>query len=259
MQMVVIWSLKCSSPGGGYLLQVVQRRHTGPLREAWYSCPASRPSHPIPTPQLCSQRQQGVRVGRAHVCGPGLTVTHKAEALRETWALCPLGGEDGVCCCQKWDDRAGLWEAASDTGVRSGRRFSPHTKLVTRGHRGGGGQLRGQEPCPGSQGGLGAAAGCPGVQAELGLLPSGGVWMRSLGGASQASIACVTLFPEALPGGRGPAPPQGPGAPSGAGLVRMGPGEPDHLRCGAPWPSSEPSGIWGQNTCGWCAWGQDKP
>lgn len=158
MQMVVIWSLKCSSPGGGYLLQVVQRRHTGPLREAWCSCPASRPSHPIPTPQLCSQRQQGVRVGRAHVCGPGLTVTHKAEALRETWALCPLGGEDGVCCCQKWDNRAGLWEAASDTGVRSGRRFSPHTKLVTRGHRGGGGQLRGQEPCPGSQGGLGAAA-----------------------------------------------------------------------------------------------------
>ena len=69
-----------------------------------------------------------------------------------------LRGGDLLSCCQKWDDRAGLWEAASDTGVRSGRRFSPHTKLVTRGHRGGGGQLRGQEPCPESQGGLGAAA-----------------------------------------------------------------------------------------------------
>lgn len=82
----------------------------------------------------------------------------------------------------------------------------------------------GSGPLPGVTGR--SRGSCPGVQAELSLIPSGGVWMLSLEGASQANVACVTLFPGALPRGRGPAPPQGPGAPSGTGLGRMGPVSP---------------------------------
>lgn len=154
------------------------------LREAWCSGPASRPPCPVPTPQLCSQRQQGVSVGRAHVCGPGLTVTHKAEALTETQGPPPPGGGDGVCCCRTWNDRAGPWEAASDNGVRSGRRFFPPNQA---GDSGAGGEgtgvaAEGAGPLPGVTGRSGGS--CPGVQAELGLIPSGGVWMLSLRGAS---------------------------------------------------------------------------
>lgn len=226
--MAVIWYLKCSGPSG-YLLQVVQRRHSGRR-----GAPAQHhaPPCPVPTPQLCSQRQQGVSVGRAHVCGPGLTVTHKAEALTETQGPPPPGGGDGVCCCRTWDDRAGPWEAASDNGVCSGRRFFPPNQA---GDSGAGGEgtgvaAEGAGPLPGVTGRSGGS--CPGVQAELGLIPSGGVWMLSLRGASQASVACVALFPGALPRGRGPAPPQGPGAPSGASLGRMGPVSPTAFTVG---------------------------
>lgn len=136
--------------------------------------PSITPSRPIPTPQLCSQRQRGVHVGRARVW----TGAHGHSQSRGTQRDIP-GGGDGVCCCRTWDDKSRVVGGSLRHRGGSGR-FSPQIKLVTGAQgRERAWQLRGQEPCLGSQGGLGAAAGCPGVQAELGLLPSEGVWMLS--------------------------------------------------------------------------------
>ena len=227
--MIVIWYLKCSGPSG-YLLQVVQRRHSRRR--------GAPPQHhdplprPVPTPQLCSQRQWGVSVGRAHVCGPGLTVTHKAEALTETQALRPRGVGMGCVAVGHGVTEWGRGRQPQTAGCALEEDFFPPNQAGDSGARGEGTGMaaEGAGTLPGVTGRSGGS--CPGVQAELSLIPSGGVWMLSLGGASQANVACVTLFPGALPRGRGPAPPQGPGALSGTGLGRMGPMSPTAFTLG---------------------------
>ena len=91
------------------------------LREAWCSGPASRPPppRPVPTPQLCSQRQRGVKC----VDRGSRSLTKQRHSQRHRPSI--PGGGAGVSCCKTWDDRAGPWEAASDIRVHSGRRFFP--------------------------------------------------------------------------------------------------------------------------------------
>lgn len=67
--------------------------------------PSITPSRPIPTPQVCSQRQQGVHVGRARVWTGAHGHSQSRGTQRDTGPL-PAGGGDGVCCCRTWDDKS---------------------------------------------------------------------------------------------------------------------------------------------------------
>ena len=203
------------------------------LAEAWCSAPASRPPPPPRphSPALFTEAMGGER-GQSSCVWTGAHSHSQSRGTHRDTGPPPPGGGDGVCCCRTWGDRVGPWEAASDSGVCSGRRFFPPNQAGDSGAQGEGTGMaaEGAGTLPGVTGRSGGS--CPGVQAELSLIPSGGVWMLSLGGASQANVACVTLFPGALPRGRGPAPPQGPGALSGTGLGRMGPMSPTAFTLG---------------------------
>lgn len=130
------------------------------------------------------------------VCGPGLTVTHKAEALRETQGPSAPGGGDGVCCCRTWMTRAGPGGSPRHRGG-SGR-FSPQIKLVTGGTGEGEGvaaERAGALPW-GLREGWGQLCRCPGSRRSWVLLGRC-FWMLS---------QCDSVPQEpSLPAGRGPA------------------------------------------------------